>query len=144
MVGWVQDGHRRVWQCLYISERAGSHGVWQWSLSFPKTSFIVPIYLILTALLLVLHHCLQPFSSSLWISRATSCSRAGSSALPSPLSLLPGLFSAVKAQPEAKHTNPFLPIRRWSAHCISHLCVLPVGRQEWRVLQPQVSSDIIV
>lgn len=72
---------------LYISEWAGSPGLWHWSLFFPKTSFIVPVFLILTAFPLVLHHCLQPFSSSLWISKATRCSRAGSSALPSPLSL---------------------------------------------------------
>lgn len=105
MVGWIQDGHGGVWRCLYICEWAGSYGLWQWSLSFPKTSFMVPIYLIPTALPQVLHHCLPPFSSSLCISRATRCSRAGSSALPSPLSLLPCVFLAVRSQPEAKHMN---------------------------------------
>lgn len=106
----------------------------------PKTSFIVPVFLLLTALPLVLYHCLQPFSSSLWTSRATCSSRAGSQ--PCVIAVLSAFGS--RAQPEAEHVNPMLPIRRQSADCISRWCVLLVGRQEWRVLQPQVSSGVIV
>lgn len=84
--------------------------VFHWPLSFLEISLIAPACLLLAAFPLVLPHRPHPLSSCLWISRTTCSSRAGSSALCSPVALLPHLLLAARAHPGAKYMNPYYKV----------------------------------